>query len=187
MCNSLSSVSSPWVFYECGGFHLGNGQWKPDRPRTGQMALCSCLQRPMFAFELSSKNHTKKTVDKTPLLHTCAYAERTHTYVCIWGWLRGCGGGACILKGLVQCVRGPFRLLSSQTKLWWRGSLQQDMAAGGERAAAALQPYLPAGGGYLSHVVHSLGWPIPSTATTTIAHREGHIQPYLSCFATHSI
>lgn len=92
------------------------------------------------------------------------------------------GGGVCISKGLVQCVRGPFRLLSSQTKLWWRGSLQQDMAAGGERAAAALQTYSPAGGGYLSHLVHSSGWPIPSTATTA-THGEGHIWPYLSMCA----
>ena len=106
--------------------------------------------------------------------------------MCVFSWR--CGGGACILKGLVQHVRGPFRLLSSQTKLWWRGSLQQDMAAGGERAAAAaLQTYSPAGGGYLSHLVHSSGWPIPSTTTTTTTtaatHGEGHIWPYLSMCA----
>ncbi|CAB1453356.1 unnamed protein product [Pleuronectes platessa] len=40
--------------------------------------------------------------------------------------------------------------------------------------AAALQTHSPAGGGYLSHLVHSSGWPIPSTATST-THGEGHI------------
>lgn len=115
--------------------------------------------------------------------------QNVRTCVCSQGWLQSCGGGVCLLKGLVQCVRGPFRLLSSQTKLWWRGSLQQDMAAGGERAAAALQTYSPAGGGYLSHLVQSSGWLIPSTATTT-THGE---KPYLtsslhlhSCLSTHT-
>lgn len=53
---------------------------------------------------------------------------------------------------------------------------------GGGGAAAALQTYSPAGGGYLSHLVHSSGWPIPST-TTSITHGEGHIWPYLSMCA----
>lgn len=49
------------------------------------------------------------------------------------------------------------------------------MAAGGERAAAAaLQTYSPAGGGYLSHLVHSSGWPIPSTTTAAAATHGEH-------------
>jgi len=54
---------------------------------------------------------------------------------------------------------------------------------GGVGGATALQTYSPAGGGYLGHLVHSSGWPIPST-TTANTHGEGHIWPYLCCPAT---
>lgn len=50
---------------------------------------------------------------------------------------------------------------------------------GGERASVALQPYSPAGRGYLSHQVHSSDRSIPSTTSTT-TQGEGHIRPYLS-------
>ena len=91
----------------CGGFLIGRGQWKPERPWTGQMVLCSFFQLPMFAFELSSENHTKKTADKTALLtHTRANTRvcvcRMRTFVCVclevvirlWRWCL-CIEGSC--------------------------------------------------------------------------------------------
>lgn len=129
------------------------------------MVLRSCLHLPCLSLSLALCSNSIKAIDK-------------HRHSC--GAVRGCmqnaaevvyeaaGDGACALKGLVQRVRGPFRLLSSQTKLRWRGSLQQDIAAlGGKRergrAAAALQTCSPAGEGYLSHIDSSPGCPIPST------------------------
>lgn len=145
------------------------------------MAFWSFLQLPVFAFELSPKITQRKQQIKQCFSCGGTHVHMQNVHMCVYlGMLWGCGGGACILKGLVQCVRRPFWLLSSQTKLCWRGSLQQDMAAGGRRAAAALQPHLPAGEGYLSHLVHSSGLSIPSTTT----YREGHIWPYLSMCTT---
>lgn len=139
---------------------------KAGRPWRGQMALWSCLHLPCLGLSLALCSNSIKAIDK-------------HQHSC--GAVRGCmqnaavvvyeaaGDGACALKGLVQHVRGPFRLLSSQTKLRWRGSLQQDIAARGVererkrgRAAAAFQSCSPAGEGYLSHIDSSPGCPIPS-------------------------
>lgn len=90
------------------------------------MVLRSFFQLPMFAFELSSENHTKKTADKiAPLTHThirarmCVCVCRMYTVVSLFrGGYKAVEVVLVPLKGLVQCVRGPFRLLSSQTKLW---------------------------------------------------------------------
>lgn len=94
---------------------------------------------------------------------------------CSQDCLRGCGGGACILRGLVQCQRALSATLFPD-KAVVKGLTPAGHGCWGERAAAALQTYSPAGGGYLSHLVHSSGWWILSTTT----HREGHFWPYHS-------
>lgn len=94
---------------------------------------------------------------------------------CSQDCLRGCGGGACILRGLVQCQRALSATLFPD-KAVVKGLTPAGHGCWGERAAAALQTYSPAGGGYLSHLVHSSGWRILSTTT----HREGHFWPYHS-------
>lgn len=175
-------------------FLVGNGQRKPDRPWTGQMALCSRLRLPMFVFELSSKNHTHtptKIVDKTTLAlawcHTCAYAECAHVCVCVRVVEVGYETVEVALvywRVLSSVSEGPFGYSLLRQSFGEGAHSNRTWLLGGERAAAAaLQTYSPAGGGYLSHLVHSSGWPIPSTTTATTTHGEGHIWPYLSMCA----
>lgn len=171
--NSIYLLFSPLVCNECKRFPMEingerltgreGGRWR-SAVLYLSLALCS---------------NSTKAVDK--YWHSCvAIQERMQNLCTVDDEAREVV--LVRLKGLVRRVRGPFRLLFSQTKLWWRSSLQQDMAAGGEKAAAALQTYSPAGAGYLSHLVCSPGCPLPSTPATT-NYRESYIWPYLSMCA----
>lgn len=140
---------------------------------------CLCLSSGLFKPK-KKKNTPAKT---TPDLARCrTRAERSVRSPCVW--VRMCLGLATglwmwcsyIEESCPVCQRALSATLFSDKALV-KGLTPAGHGCWGERAAAALQTHSPAGGDYLSHLVHSSGW--PTSSTTTSSPGEGHIWPYL--------